>query len=314
MDYLAFYGLETEPFSNTPVPRFYYDSAQHSQALIRLRFALSAMKGLALCVGEIGSGKTTLARRLLDSLDERQYEAALLVILHRDITTEWLLRRIAFQLGVEAPSKDKLILLSQLYRRLLEIYDSGRKAVILIDEAQMLESQDLMEEFRGLLNLEVPGQKLLSFVFFGLPTLEDNLQLDPPLQQRVALRVKLAPFDHPSTDAYIRHRVRTAGGRRHIFDKEAIEAVQRASGGTPRLINTLCDNALLEAALSGEPTIGEARVIAVADNLGMALGPLLPPAIPAAPLSDRGPSTMPHEIDAAMDEIDRVLANLGKLA
>lgn len=314
MNYLAFYGLETEPFSNAPVSRFYYDSAQHSQALVRLRFAISAMKGLALCVGDIGAGKTTLARRLLDSLDENEYEAALLVILHRDITSEWLLRRLAFQLGVEAPSRDKLILLSQLYRRLLEIYDSGRKAVVLIDEAQMLESRDLMEEFRGLLNLEVPERKLLSFVFFGLPNLEANLRLDPPLHQRVALRVKLAPLDHPSTDAYIRHRLRMAGATRHLFDRDAVEMVHRASGGVPRLINTLCDNALLESALAGETMVGRDRAVEVADNLGMALGAAIPSVIPTHPATDRGPVTStPSEVDSALDEIDKVLQSLGKI-
>lgn len=315
MDYLAFYGLESEPFSNAPVDRFYYDSAQHSQALVRLRFAMSAMKGLALCVGEIGAGKTTLARRLLDSLDEREYEAALLVILHRDITSEWLLRRIAFQLGVETPSKDKLVLLSQLYRRLLEIYESGRKAVVLIDEAQMLESRDLMEEFRGLLNLEVPERKLLSFVFFGLPEIDQNLRLDPPLLQRMALRVKLSPFDLPSTDAYVRHRLRMAGARRVIFEPEAMEVIHRASGGVPRLVNTICDNALLEGALASDEIIDEDLVTLVAENLGLSLGPVAPSSIPTRIPTDEGPSTLPRtEVDVALDEIDQVLQSLNKLA
>src|SRR6056297_2757381 len=177
MDYLDFYGLRQEPFSNAPVHRFYYDSAQHSQALVRLMYALKRMKGLALLIGDIGAGKTTLARRLLDALDEDEFEAALLVIIHRDITTDWLLQRLAIQLGVERPSADKLSLLSQLYRRLVEIHEAGKKAVVLIDEAQMLATRDLMEEFRGLLNLEVPDQKLLSFVFFGLPDVEHNLAM-----------------------------------------------------------------------------------------------------------------------------------------
>ncbi len=314
MDYLAFFGLSSEPFSNAPVGRFYYDSAQHSQALVRLRFALASMKGLALCVGDIGAGKTTLARRLLDSLDEDQFEAALLVILHRDITADWLLRRIAFQLGVETPSKDKLILLSQLYRRLLAIYEAGRKAVVLIDEAQMLASRDLMEEFRGLLNLEVPGQKLLSFVFFGLPTLEQNLGLDPPLEQRVALRVRLGPLDPASTDAYIRHRLRVAGATRHVFRTDAVALVHRASSGVPRVVNTVCDNAMLEASLANEALVGPERVEQVVRELGLSLGDEQPSALPTPLPSDRGPDTNPTaEIDSALDEIDRVLASLAKL-
>ena len=130
------------------------------------------MKGLSVLVGDIGAGKTTLARRMLDSLPEDEYEAALLVIIHSGVTANWLLRRIALQLGVENPAQEKLALLSQLYQRLLQIYESGKKAVVLIDEAQMLETRELMEEFRGLLNLEVPERKLISFVFFGLPEIE----------------------------------------------------------------------------------------------------------------------------------------------
>jgi len=175
VSYLEFYGLSQDPFSIAPVSRFYYDSAQHSQALLRLTRAVSGMRGLAVLVGEIGAGKTTLARRLLDSLPEERYEAALLVIIHSGITANWLLRRIALQLGIDSPAEEKLGILSQLYERLLEIHAQGRKAVVLIDEAQMLATREIMEEFRGLLNLEVPGEKLLSFVFFGLPEIEENL-------------------------------------------------------------------------------------------------------------------------------------------
>ena len=186
MNYLQHFQLNTEPFSNAPVTRFYYNSVQHSQAMVRLMFSVDNMRGLALCVGDIGAGKTTLARRMLDHMPENQYEAALLVIIHSGITPSWLLRRIALQLGVESPVEEKLSLLSQLYQRLVQVYESGKKAVVLIDEAQMLQSREIMEEFRGLLNLEVPERKLLSFVFFGLPELDQNLMLDPP-QIRIRL-------------------------------------------------------------------------------------------------------------------------------
>src|SRR3954452_25618751 len=208
MTYLDFFELTTEPFSNAPVSRFYYNSSQHSQALTRLVYAVSNMKGLAILVGDIGAVKTTLARRLLDSLPETEYEAALLVIIHSGITANWLLKRIALQLGVESPAQEKLALLSQLYQRLLQTYESGKKAVVLIDEAQMLETREIMEEFRGLLNLEVPERKLISSVFFALREIEKNLRLHPPLAQGVGLRYKLEPFNVHSTRQYIKPRRR----------------------------------------------------------------------------------------------------------
>jgi type II secretory pathway predicted ATPase ExeA len=267
--YLEYFELTQEPFSNAPVSRFYYNSSQHSQALTRLLHTVSYMKGLSVLIGDIGAGKTTLARRMLDSLPEDEYEAALLVIIHSGITANWLLKRIALQLGVENPAQEKLALLSQLYQRLLQIYEAGKKAVVLIDEAQMLETRELMEEFRGLLNLEVPERKLISFVFFGLPEIEKNLKLDPPLAQRVAMRYRLEPFSADSTDAYIKHRLRLAGCPRNPFAPDAIEALHRRSGGTPRVINTLCDNALFEAFLARSQEIGKAMVEQIADNLGL---------------------------------------------
>ncbi|MDF1564901.1 MAG: AAA family ATPase [Deltaproteobacteria bacterium] len=269
MSYLDFYGLAEEPFSNAPVSRFYYNSPQHSEALLRLMHAAGTMRGLAICVGDIGHGKTTLARRMLDNLPEEEYEAALLVIIHAGITASWLLKRIALQLGVESPAQEKLALLSQLYQRLVQIYEEGRKAVVLIDEAQMLASRELMEEFRGLLNLEVPERKLLSFVFFGLPEIEENLKLDPPLAQRVALKYRLNPFDIESTRSYVKHRLRLAGASRVPFAKEAVEVVHTYSTGTPRVINTLCDNALFEGYVSRAQVIDAALMERIARDLGL---------------------------------------------
>jgi type II secretory pathway predicted ATPase ExeA len=249
MDYLDYYQLKEQPFSIAVDNRFYYNSSQHSEALIRLRYAADAQKGLALLVGEVGAGKTTLARRLLDELDERYFHAALLVVIHTSVTAEWLVRKIAMQLGVEKPSEDKTELLSQLYRRLVELHDQNKKAVVLIDEAQMLGSKALMEEIRGILNIELDGQKLLTFVLFGLSDLDDNLALDMPLKQRVAIRYQLTFFTLATTEDYIRYRLQIAGATRELFDKAAFEAVHKYSGGIPRLINTICDNALLEGFL-----------------------------------------------------------------
>ena len=306
MTYLDFYELNQEPFSNAPVSRFYFGSAQHAQALMRLTHAVANMKGLAVLVGDIGAGKTTLARRMLDSLPEEEYEAALLVIIHSGITAGWLLRRIALQLGVESPAEEKLALLSQLYQRLVRIHEQGKKAVVLIDEAQMLASRELMEEFRGLLNLEVPERKLLSFVFFGLPEIEDNLRLDPPLAQRVALKYRLESFKPQDTEAYLRHRLRLAGSTRIPFTAAAIGAIHAHARGTPRLINTICDNALFEGFVARTREIDELAIERVARDLGL---PGIDDPAQAAPAELERPSARAR-ID--LGDIDRYLESLTK--
>ncbi|OGQ92097.1 MAG: hypothetical protein A2289_24155 [Deltaproteobacteria bacterium RIFOXYA12_FULL_58_15] len=268
MDYLEYFGFNSEPFSNAPLSRFYFASRQHTEALERLRYAASTMKGLAILVGDIGLGKTTLARRMLEALPDDEYEAAMLVIVHAGINASWLLKRIAIQLGVPDPAEDKLTILSQLYQRLVQIHDSGKRTVVLIDEAQMLATRELMEEFRGLLNLEVPERKLISFIFFGLPEIERNLRLDPPLAQRIALRVHMKPLGRDDTLAYIEHRLSLAGGKPGLFDAGALERIFSLTRGVPRMVNTLCDNLLLEMFFARQAVGNDDLVVGVAENLG----------------------------------------------
>lgn len=269
MSYAEYFGLDREPFSNAPDARFYYDSEQHSQALVRLMYAVDSNKGLAVLIGGVGTGKTTLARRMLDNLPEDRYESSLLVMVHSGITPEWILTRIAMQLGVDAPASDRLTLLKQLYDRLLAIEESGRKAVVLIDEAQMLQTRELMEEFRGLLNLEIPGKKLLNIVFFGLPEVEDCLRLDEPLAQRVAVKFQLRSLSVETSESYIKHRLRVSGARRMLFAPDAVPAIHGYSGGVPRLINTISDNCLFEAYLRKLPEVTIQVVYSVAGDLGL---------------------------------------------
>lgn len=271
MSYLNFFGLNMEPFSNVAVGKFYYNSPRHAKALAKLTYAVDTMKGLALLVGNIGAGKTTLARKFLDSLPEERYEAALIVMVHSAVTADWILKKIAHQMGIEEPPTDKLKLLGLLYERLVSIHDSGRKAVVLVDEAQMLQTRELMEEFRGLLNLEVDDNRLITFIFFGLPDVDQNLKLDEPLAQRVALRVNLEAMDIKETEAYIKHRLAMAGNDSILFTEKAIAVIYRYSNGIPRLINTMCDNALLEAFLLKKKEIDEELLMSVLEDLGFNL-------------------------------------------
>ncbi|ABA88552.1 ATPase, putative [Syntrophotalea carbinolica DSM 2380] len=278
MSYLEHFGLDREPFSNAPDARFYYHSEQHRQAMLRLMHVVDSNKGLAVVIGGVGTGKTTLARRMLDHLDEEHYVSSLLVMVHSGVTPEWILTRIALQLGVENPAPDRMTLLKQLYDRLIEIDASGRKAVVLIDEAQMLQTRELMEEFRGLLNLEIPAKKLLNILFFGLPEVEDCLRLDEPLAQRVAVKYRLHSYTHATAEAYIGHRLQVAGARDAIIDPETVPIIHNYAGGVPRLINTICDNCLFEAFLRKHDQVSAAIVESVAGDLGLSRNPAQPSA------------------------------------
>jgi len=208
-----------------------------------------------------------------------------LIILHSEISPGWLLRKIATQLGVEQPAKDKIQIIGQLYRRLLQLHEMGKKAVVLIDEAQMLSSKELMEEFRGLLNLEVTAHKLITFIFFGLPEVEQNLNLDQPLLQRVAMKIRLSTLTEEATKAYITHRLAIAGNTTdNLFTDEAQRNIYRYSDGFPRKINILCDNALFQGFLMRERVIDGNIVEEMAFDLGFEAQVRSREAIPAVEL------------------------------
>jgi type II secretory pathway predicted ATPase ExeA len=257
MDHLKFYNLNEHPFSNSVDNKYFFENAQHSPALVRLKYAVDTLKGLAVVVGGVGTGKTTLARRMLNELDEEKYEAALLVVIHTSVTTDWLMKKIAMQLGIEDVADSKLEILGQLYRKFLEIHESGRKTVVLMDEVQMLESREIMEEFRGLLNMESPDGKLITLVMFGLPELDNVLALDEPLKQRVAVKFKLTGLDETITREYIKHRLHIAGCDEEIFLPDAVTAIHHYTGGVPRLINTVCDNVIFEGSLIKQKPISK---------------------------------------------------------
>jgi general secretion pathway protein A len=270
MSYEHFYGLKEQAFSNAPDNRFYFESSQHSEAMIRMLHAVDTMKGLTVMVGDIGAGKTLLARRALEKFeqDPQQYEAALLVMVHSDISAEWIVRRIAQQLGVENIGETSNQIISQLYERLMKINEEGRKAVVLIDEANMLQKREIFEELRGLLNLEVPGRKLISIVLLGLAELEKYLALDPALQQRVAVKFFIKSLTREGTEQYIRHRLAVAGCEKELFTSDAYQTIFEYTKGIPRLINTTCDNAMLEGFLMKREEINAEVIEQVVKDLG----------------------------------------------
>lgn len=257
-----------------PLTQFYFHSEQHDKAMERLLYAAKGMKGLAILVGEVGLGKTLLARRLLETLPESEYEVSLLVVLHEDVDATWVLKRIAAQVGVADLPDNKVEILTRLLKRLEDIAETGKKAVVLIDEAHMFRSRTLMEEIRGLLNLELASQKLISLILFGLPELDSCLATDPALAQRVAVRFNLKPLSSEIIIKYIEFRLNQAGVQDPIFSKEAIQRIVEYSKGIPRLINVLCDNALFEGFVRRcALPLGSEIVSSVAEDLGLTTVP-----------------------------------------
>lgn len=270
MDHLEYFGLHEEPFSIMPLTNFYYHNEQHDQAMIRLMRAIDGMMGLAVLVGDVGTGKTLLARRILESLPEDRYEVSLLVVLHADVTSDWLVRRVAAQFGVEEKGLEKVDIIGRLYERLVSISEEGKRAVILIDEAHMLRHKEVLEEVRGLLNLELPESKLLSFVMFGMPELDDSLGRDPALKHRIAVRYRLKNFSPEVLVDYVNFRLQHAGATMEIFSADALEEIYRLSDGNPRLVNVVCDNALFEGFIRrAKLPLDEEVMKSVGEDLGL---------------------------------------------
>jgi type II secretory pathway predicted ATPase ExeA len=270
MGYESFYKLKEHPFSFTTDEKFYYNSPQHSKSLIKLSHAVETEKGLALLIGDIGTGKTTLSRRLLDQLINDGIEGTLLVIIHSEITSLWFLKKIALMLETPVESENKIDIITAVYHRLLDLTGkNNKKVVILIDEANMLQRRDLMEEIRGLLNLESDRGKLLNFILFGLPEMEDYLKLDPPLYQRIAVRCVLEALDQETAQNYVVHRLRVAGCTKPLFTGGAMAKIFSFSRGIPRTINAICDNALLEGFLLKKEIVDEKIISDVCHDLGL---------------------------------------------
>jgi type II secretory pathway predicted ATPase ExeA len=277
MEHLKFFDLPSDPFQNEADERFYYESAPQKRARLRLMRGIQQHKALSVLVGGPGLGKTTLAHSILRALEPREFAAHYLSIPHEACASGWFLPNVARAFGVHAPAGDTPALVDQIHAQLVSIEAAQRSAVLLIDEAQLFRNREAMEEFRGLLNLLHDGRKLVSLVLFGLHELGEILKLDAPLAQRVEIRTELTPMDWLESQAYVAHRLRLAGATSAVFGPDALEALFRCSGGVPRLLNTVADNALFEAFLSESKPVDASIVAAAAESLGLVPSPLEDP-------------------------------------
>ena len=256
--YNAFYGFRESPFNITPDPRFLFMSHRHREAYDHLLFGIRERKGFIQLTGEVGAGKTTLCRAVLEALGP-SFRTAL--ILNPALTANQMLRTILTELGL-APGRDRAANLGLLNRFLLQELAEGHDVVLLIDEAQDL-SAELLEHVRLLSNLETDQRKLLQIALVGQPELRDMLDTTElrQLRQRITVRYHLSPLSRAETDAYIQYRLQVAGAGVHPnFDAWALRRIYRYSRGIPRLVNAVCDKTLLCGYVTGADRLSGSHV------------------------------------------------------
>ena len=266
--YLEFYGLKEPPFSITPDPRYVFLSERHRDALAHLLYGIGkgGSGGFVQLTGEVGTGKTTLSRLLLEQLPENTRVA---LVLNPKLSPIELLESICDELKLDITAKKGSLkgLVDTLNAYLIEAYAQGLRVVLIVDEAQNLSTESL-EQIRLLTNLETPTQKLLQIILLGQPELRDKLN-DTELRQlaqRITARYHLTPLDREESEAYVRHRLAVAGAMRSPFSRLGLRALYRRSGGVPRLINVIGDRALMAGYAREQNTIGERLVDRAADE------------------------------------------------
>jgi general secretion pathway protein A len=241
---LEFYGLKQAPFDLVPNPRFLFHSGKHREALNHLLYGIRERKGFVQLTGEVGAGKTTLCRAMLEQLNG-QFSTAL--ILNPVLNSTELMKLIATEFGLSIQGCDRLDTVAAISEFLVKQTERGRESVLIIDEAQNL-TEDLLEQIRLLSNIETDDRKLLQIVLLGQPELRERLNSPrlKQLRQRITVRYHLASLTRTEMAQYIQHRLELAGAMGvPYFSKPALWRVFRYSRGTPRLINAICDKALL---------------------------------------------------------------------
>ena len=257
--YLTYYGFQKHPFNLTADPSFLFPSPQHREAMSFLYYGIMARKGFLAITGEVGTGKTTICRALLSQLDDRVKTA---FILNSNLTEFQLIHAVIEDFGIPISGNSRMNLMRALNAFLIAQVREGNNAVLIIDEAQNLSAGQL-EQVRMLSNLETAEEKLIQIILVGQPELRKKLDSKSLLQlrQRISIRFHLSPLQRGEIASYITHRLRVAGGEGRVgFDRKSVELVYEYSGGVPRLINMLCDKALLAGFVLGTRSI-TARIV-----------------------------------------------------
>ena len=283
--YEAFYGFREQPFRVTPDPRFLFRTPAIDEAVAALTYGVEQRKGFLSLVGEVGTGKTTLLRHLLDALPA---STQTVLILYPTVQFEEMLEHILHELGIPSDGAGKFVKLQRLHEFLLEHTRAGGNAVIVIDEAQDLDAR-VLEELRLLSNLETGTEKILQILLAGQPELERKLaQTDlRQLRQRIALHVRLRALSAADVTAYVRARLQRAGrADPGLFEADALARIAEVSEGIPRLINVVCDAALVTGFATGAQSITRALVEEAWADYAFLAPPRAEPGAAAPPEAD----------------------------
>jgi general secretion pathway protein A len=272
--YKSFFKLQSSPFGTSPDPRFLYMMPHTREALACLEYGISARKGFTVLTGEVGTGKTTLLRRALSSFSTRRVSTAFVFNPRLDVLD--FLEFVLADFGLVPQTRTKSGMLLQLNRWLIERFRMEETCVVVVDEAQNL-SWDLLEEIRLLTNLETSSEKLLQIVLSGQPELEEKLRHPSvrQLRQRVSLWCRTQPLTESQTHAYVAERLRIAGASWPLFPQETLDLVHRFSRGIPRIINLLCEHALIQAYVDQIEQVTPAIVENVAVDLELEVQPFM---------------------------------------
>lgn len=265
--YSSFFGFKEKPFTITPNPRFIFLSKNHKEAFAHLLYGIDTHAGFIELTGEVGTGKTTVLRSLLNQLDSDTYRTAL--IFNPSLSAIELLQNINHEYGIPCEVQNNSPLLHSLNHFLLQQNAEGRTVVLVIDEAQNLDPQ-VLEQIRLISNLETEKDKLIQIVLVGQPELREKLKKSElrQLSQRITVRYHLCPLDFNDTKEYIEHRLEVAAGQNlELFSPGALKQIFRCSGGLPRLINVICDRALLIAYTKGSHEVSARMVIAAINDV-----------------------------------------------
>jgi type II secretory pathway predicted ATPase ExeA len=270
--YKSFYQLKSNPFNTSPDPRFLYMMPHTREALAGLEYGISARKGFIVLVGEVGTGKTTLLRRALGSFTKGRVFTSFIFNPRLEVLD--FLEFVLSDFGITPVNRTKSGMLIQLNRWLIERFRQQETCVIVVDEAQNL-SSELLEEIRLLTNLETSSEKLVQIILSGQPEFEDKLRQPElrQLRQRVSLWCRTKAINEEQTAAYIAQRLLIAGTSAPIFTPEAVLAIHRASRGIPRVINLICEHALIHGYVEQMQQIPESVILSVAMELDLETQP-----------------------------------------